>query len=142
MSVIIRTRPGPYQVVFISMALVAGLILILRGRAVGVSTQPPWVSYLLAGSLVLGAGTTLLGVVLPNLLGTMLERSGQWMLVILLSVYSGVIIGFEGPRATVTVVFFAAYVVAGVWRIVQIHRTVRETVEKIQAETARLEDTQ
>ncbi len=130
MTVVIRTTPGPFQFVFVTVAAVGGLAILsqeLSGNLVqnNSAPQPGWLILLLSASLILGGSCTLLGMLVNRLSGALLERAGLVLLSGMLSAYSVVLLNLYGTIAFPSLVFFGGYVAASVWRITQIGQTVR-----------------
>lgn len=129
MTIYVKEEPGPFQVVFVSVALLGGLVLLLQvvfggGGAIS-QTQPNWALLTLAVSLIVGGSVALSGVIIQTAVGPFLERSGLALLAFMLFAYATLIIDVSGTKGLTTVVFFGGYVIASVWRIIQVNRVIR-----------------
>jgi hypothetical protein len=135
----VKEEPGPFQVVFVAVALLGGLVLLAQvlfgGGGTISQTQPNWALLTLSISLIVGGAVTLIGVILQTAAGPFLERSGLALLTFMLTAYAILILDVSGTRGLTTVVFFGGYAVAAVWRIIQVNRVIRRVHTVVDAQT-------
>ena len=125
----IRSRPGPYQVMFLVAAIVGGASLLVLRERLGSTlavTLPSWVTIVLSSGLLITAGVALFGTIRQSIVGMLMERLGVAALGALLLVYSGFTLHYTGLRGLVTVIFFVAIAGASAWRAVQISHSLNE----------------
>lgn len=143
MTIYVKEEPGPFQAVFVAVALLGGLVLlgqVLFGGGGTISqTQPNWALELLGASLVVGGALTLLGIIIKTAAGPFLERSGLVLLVFMLAAYVALIVDVSGTHGLTTAVFFGGYVIAGIWRLRQIGRIIRKVHQAVEDQGTREE---
>lgn len=134
----IKTRPGPFQVMFLAAAIIGGLaLLILRSHLGSTLSQqlPDWVTVVLSAGMLAAGSVALFGTMKQSLVGLLAERVGITGLGALLLLYSAFTIYYTGLRGLVTVVFFVAITSACAWRAIQIGHSLAEIRQDIRTAT-------
>lgn len=125
----IKTRPGPFQVMFLAAAIIGGAALLILRSHLGstLSRQlPDWVTVVLSAGMVATGAVAMFGTLRQSLIGMLAERVGLSALGALLLLYSAFTLHYAGLRGLVTVVFFVAITAACVWRVLQIGQSLAE----------------
>jgi len=130
--IILRSSPGPFEVMFMLAAIVGGFTILATSYMTVVGrTLPVWMVLYLGLGLITGGAMSLYGILTKRGSGPMLERSGLLLLVILFVTYSGLIFVAVGWRSATTEVFFLAFAAASEWRRRQIRKALREAAEEM-----------
>lgn len=130
--IILRSSPGPFEVMFMLAAIVGGFTIIATSYMTAVGrTLPLWMVLYLGLGLIVGGSMSLYGILTKRGAGPLIERSGLLLLVILFLTYTGLIFVAVGWRSTTTAVFFLAFAAAATWRIGQITKAFRQAAEEV-----------
>ncbi|HEX3778446.1 MAG TPA: hypothetical protein VHX38_02180 [Pseudonocardiaceae bacterium] len=139
MSISVRAKPSPYEVMIMTAAVIGGAALLLLRQRLGTTLStslPAAITVILGTGLLIGGVLTLVGLALRTITGPLLERAGLTGLSILLVVYSGFTLDFVGLRGLITAVFFLALAGAGLWRVIQIRSDLREVERELRDHSA------
>lgn len=125
--IILRSSPGPFEVMFMIAAILGGVTILATSHATAVGrTIPVWMVAYLGLGLIVGGAMSLYGIFTKRPAGPLIERAGLLLLSILFVTYTGLILTAIGFRGATSVVFFLAFSVAAIARMRQITKAFRE----------------
>lgn len=131
--VIIRSKPGPFEIMFCCAAFIGGvLILFSIGRTSAASVHlPAWTFVMLGLGMMVGSATTLVGVIRNKVWAILFESAGLILLSMLFLVYDAIIVTYNGLKLSVSLEFFLLFSAAASWRVVQIYRELKSARKDI-----------
>ena len=126
-----RDKPSPYQTMVMIASVAGGLaiLLTLRQTRVGVAL-PNWMILYLGCGLIVGGTITLVGSSLNKLNGLAVERTGQFLLFVLLSTFSILLFTVVGTAASISIVYYLSLAIAALWRVKQINMLIKAALEE------------
>lgn len=136
MSIIVRERPSPYEVMIMAVAVVGGLTLLVLRRHLGStlsSSLPVPVTVTLGAGMFVGGVLSIAGLVIRTIQGSLIELAGQVGLAPLFLTYSGFSLYFTGLRGLITEMFFLFMALSAAWRAVQLRSVSTDAENEIHA---------